>query len=160
MSEKDRQKELARLRHQFQKSQREERFGAAALVLGLTERNARMGERFLLPLYNILCRPSARFFLPYPNTNRFESDKKRQEELAKQRIAALKSKLTKGKGVPMTTISEEDEKIVRDGTKEEMMVLISCSNCYHIFSLNTMYPVCTPCVPGPSYIRHNIILWN
>nr|XP_039263423.1 trichohyalin-like isoform X2 [Styela clava] len=94
MSEKERQMELARLRRELLRAEREEKFGAAALVLGLAERNAEMEKRLA-------------------------SDKKRQEELAKQRLAALKAR--KGKNFVMPTISEEDEKIIREGSKTEMM---------------------------------------
>ena len=39
LSERERQAELARLRREQRKAQQEEKFGAAALVLGLAERN-------------------------------------------------------------------------------------------------------------------------
>lgn len=45
LSEQERQKELARLRRELRKAEREEKFGAAAMVLGLAERNAEMEKR-------------------------------------------------------------------------------------------------------------------
>ena len=39
MTEKERQAELLRLRRQQKRAQQEEKFGAAALVFGLAERN-------------------------------------------------------------------------------------------------------------------------
>lgn len=45
MSERDRQLYLSRLRREARRAEREENFGAAALVLGLAERNSRNAER-------------------------------------------------------------------------------------------------------------------
>jgi len=48
MSEKDRQAELLRLKREQRRAQQEEKFGAAALVFGLAERNQNAAqERYL-----------------------------------------------------------------------------------------------------------------
>lgn len=47
MNERERQAELARLRREQRKAELEEKFGAAAMVLGLAERNsAALKERY------------------------------------------------------------------------------------------------------------------
>ena len=47
MSEKERQAELARLKREQRRALQEEKFGAAAMVLGLAERNkAAASERY------------------------------------------------------------------------------------------------------------------
>ena len=45
MSERERQSELARLRREQRRAQQEEKFDAAALVLGLAERNQAAAEK-------------------------------------------------------------------------------------------------------------------
>ena len=84
LSEKERQAELTRLKREQRKAQQEEKFGAAALVLGLAERNQAAVE------------------------NRLKTDRARQEQLARERLERMKEKRkTKAQKVELVTDGNE-----------------------------------------------------
>ncbi|XP_022097553.1 trichohyalin-like isoform X2 [Acanthaster planci] len=91
MSEKERQAELIRLRLELRKARGEDNFIAAALVMGLAERNQAT------------------------TSQRLKHDRQRQESLAKQRIEAMRRKRALG------TIQEETEDTVTDNDDRNSM---------------------------------------
>ncbi|XP_047146715.1 trichohyalin isoform X1 [Hydra vulgaris] len=68
LTEKERQAELAKLKRQQRRVQQEEKFGAASLVFGIAEKNKATAQE------------------------KFDNDRQRQEQLAKERLERLKSK--------------------------------------------------------------------
>lgn len=53
MDERERQAELARLRREQRRAQQEEKFGAAALVFGLAERNQNAAQERYATVYDL-----------------------------------------------------------------------------------------------------------
>lgn len=85
MNERERQAELARLRREQRKAELEEKFGAAAMVLGLAERNsAALKERL-------------------------QNDRSRQEQLAKERLERLRQKRLSASKVETEVVKEGSE---------------------------------------------------
>ncbi|KAJ8047726.1 hypothetical protein HOLleu_06793 [Holothuria leucospilota] len=92
LSERERQAELARLKRELRKAQKEDDFAAAALVLGLAERNQAAAEE------------------------RLKKDRERQEELARKRLEAARKKRR-----TITEIQEDiEETIVNNGDRAAM----------------------------------------
>ncbi|XP_070559138.1 trichohyalin-like isoform X2 [Ptychodera flava] len=91
LSEKERQQELARLKRERRKAQREDNFESAALVLGLAERHQAAAAE------------------------RLKNDRARQEELAKKRLDALRKKRTAGEKA-----AEPSDEIVNNGNRADM----------------------------------------
>ncbi|XP_038068700.1 trichohyalin-like isoform X2 [Patiria miniata] len=91
MSEKERQAELVRLRLELRKARGEDGFTAAALVIGLAERNQAAASE------------------------RLRNDRQRQESLAKQRIEAMRRRRALG------TIQEEMAETVTDNDDRNSM---------------------------------------
>ncbi|XP_071784125.1 uncharacterized protein [Asterias amurensis] len=91
LSEKERQAELMRLRLELRMARGEQNFMAAALAIGLAERNQTAASE------------------------RLKNDRKRQEVLAKQRIEAMRKRRAMG------TIQEESSDIVTDNDDRNSM---------------------------------------
>jgi len=89
LSEKQRQAELIRLKREQRMAQQEEKFGAAALVLGLAERNQANVE------------------------SKLKADRARQEQLAKERLERMKAKRG-AKKEKVELLTEGDEGALRD----------------------------------------------
>eukprot|EP00111_Clytia_hemisphaerica_P002852 TCONS_00008039-protein len=96
MNEKDRQAELLRLKREQRRAQQEEKFGAAALVFGLAERNQNAAKE------------------------RLKNDRSRQEQLARERLERLRNKknsVTKAK-------DEENDVVIEEGGLENLVKML------------------------------------